>query len=120
MEDKLLKVVIVLSRCSQSRRPFGIRFEERAVGQWLADWAFSLKDDAARREGYDRSTLAGTFGFEADFPGCPSCRAKSCFKCGCGKVGCWDGQQPTVICPWCGTTGRLEGCIKSLSVGGDR
>jgi hypothetical protein len=116
----LLNVVVVLARCGQSREPFGIRFEEKGRGQWIADWAFDLEEGVAKREGYDRDAIKGTFGFAEDYPGCPTCRAGSCFKCGCGKVSCWDGVQRTVTCPWCGKTGTLSGSFDSLSAGGDR
>jgi hypothetical protein len=115
-----LNVVIVMARCRQSRQPFGLRFEEKQPGHWLADWAFPLKETSARREGYDRSEIRGAFGFDTGFPGCPSCRAHSIFRCGCGKVACWDGEQQVVTCPWCGNTARLEGTIDRLSMEHDR
>ena len=57
------KVVIVTARCSQTRQSFGIRFEEKGLGQWSADWAFAVTEDAAQREGYDRGMISGVFGF---------------------------------------------------------
>ncbi len=117
---RLPNVVVILARCGQSREPFGVRFEEKSRGQWVGDWAFALEEGAARREGYDRGVVTGTFSFAEDYPGCPTCHARSCVKCSCGKVSCWDGVQRTVTCPWCGQTGMLSGTIDRLNAGGDR
>src|SRR5205823_6141249 len=82
-------------------------------------WAFAMKEAAARREGYDQGEIHGTLGFDASYPGCPHCGAHGLLKCShCGKVGCWDGQEGTMTCPWCGATGRLGGTIDRL--GADR
>ncbi len=113
-------VVIVMARCGRTRQSFGIRLEEYAPRQWGADWAFAVKEDAARREGYDRAVISGSFGFADTYPGCPSCHAKSLFKCSCGGVACCPGEAQTVHCPWCGEKGEISGSADSLSVGGDR
>jgi hypothetical protein len=116
----LLNVVIVLARCAHSREPFGIRMEEKSRGQWTADWAFSMEEGTAKREGYDRTAISGVFSTADTYPGCPTCRSRRFFKCGCGKVCCWDGERRTVTCSWCGTTGILSGSIDRLNAGGDR
>jgi len=118
--NELPNVVIVMARCSRSRQGFGIRFEEKVRGRWIADWAFAIKETLARREGYDRGTISGAFGFDTSYPGCPHCRAPSIFQCVCGKVACWDGERRTATCPWCGATVELRGHIESLSAGRDR
>ena len=112
------EVVIVMARCQRNRQAFGIRFEQSG-GQWIGDWAFALKESAAKREGYDRSRIAGEFGFAATYPGCPHCRNPEIVRCGCGKVACWD-TAPSVVCPWCGVASRVEGVIEALEAGGDR
>jgi hypothetical protein len=116
--NRILNVVIVLGRCRQSRQPFGIRFEEKGRGQWMADWAFPVKEGTARREGYDRGEITGSFGFDPGFPGCPYCRTSSFFKCGCGRVSCM-GSEMTVTCPWCGNTGQIGGQVDRLGAGAD-
>jgi hypothetical protein len=113
------KVVIVMARCSHSQQSFGIRFEQKLPNQWVADWAFAIKEAAAKREGYDKSEIAGSFGFDAAYPGCPYCEASGIFKCSCGKVACWDGKCRKVTCPWCGRSSEIAGEIESLSVGKD-
>lgn len=113
-------VMIMTARCRATRQLFGPRFEEVQAGSWVADWAFVLNETVSRREGYDRATITGQFGFDAAYPGCPYCGATSLVKCGCGKVSCWDQQDRTVTCPWCGDRGEIRGTIESLDAGGDR
>ena len=113
-------VVIVMARCSRGEGSFGIRFEEKALGEWIGDWAFAMKEASAKREGYDRGEIRGGLAFEAGYPGCPHCESQGIFKCGCGKVACWDGESPTVTCPWCASSGELRGQIESLRAEADR
>src|SRR5437764_15248949 len=103
--NSIPNVVIVTSRCSRTRQYFGIRFEEAIRGQWIADWAFPIKETLAKKEGYNRNQITGTFSFASEYPGCPDCQAKSIFKCNCGKIACWNvGPLPcTVVCPCCGS-----------------
>ena len=68
------KVVIIMARCSHSKQSFGIRLEEKLTSQWMADWAFPIKEVAAKREGYDKSEIAGSFSVDDAYPGCPHCK----------------------------------------------
>lgn len=120
------KVVIIMARCSHSKQSFGIRLEEKLTGQWTADWAFPIKEAGAKREGYDKSEIGGSFSLDAAYPGCPYCQPKSFVLCygglfsRCNKVSCGDGEQDsTYTCPWCGNTAKISGHIQSLSAGKD-
>jgi len=119
--SKERKIVIVTGRCSQSKAGFGIRFERHSsTHQWIATWAFPVKEAAAKREGYDKSQIGGSFAIEPTFPGCPHCQGKGFVKCGgCGKVACWNGESQTVTCPWCSQDGCLGGQVEILEAGGD-
>jgi hypothetical protein len=86
---------------------------------WVADWAFSVKENYAQKEGYDHITITGIFTIDKVYPGCPYCQAKSIFKCSCGKINCWDTQTNTVTCVWCGQTAELKGHIEALNAGAD-
>jgi hypothetical protein len=114
------KVVIVMARCTVSKKDYGIRFENHGGGQWVGDWAFAIKAETAQREGYDRNSIAGTFQFANAYPGCPSCEAGGIVKCNCQQVACWDTQTKTHKCPWCGLQNRITGTIENLNAGGDR
>lgn len=113
-------VEIVMGRCRHSKAGFGIRFESQGAGRWVADWAFAVKERSARKEGYDRGQIAGSFDFGPKYPGCPHCGAGGCFKCVCGKVSCYDNEARTVTCPWCGGSGVVSGEVRSLGAGRDR
>jgi hypothetical protein len=115
-----LKVVVVMARCSRSRQGFGIRFEEQAEDRWVADWAFAIPATSDGREWYGRGDVTGAFEVADTYPGCPHCHAPSIFQCVCGKVACWDGENRTATCPWCGTTVELRDLIGSLSARADR
>jgi hypothetical protein len=111
---------VVMARCSQSGRGFGMRFEEQGRGHWIADWAFDTKETPDRRERCSRGEITGDLKFAAAYPGCPHCGAPSIFQCVCGQVACWDGESRAVTCPWCGTTVELRDLIGSLSARADR
>lgn len=118
--SQLPNVCIVLARCQQHKRMFGIRFEEKLPSQWTADWAFDIEENSAQREHYHQSEIKGRFDFDQAYPGCPLCEASSIFQCSCGKIACWDGQSQRVACPWCSSHVMLSGSIRSLFAGGDR
>jgi hypothetical protein len=113
-------IVIVMSRCTQFKAGFGIRLERQAAKQWQATWAFAIKEGVAKKEGYDKSQITGNFSLATSYPGCPHCQARGFFKCGCGNVACWNRENRTVICPWCGQRGELSGEVTSLNAGADR
>lgn len=114
-------IVIVSNRCSRSKQGFGIRFERRNDKLWAATWAFGLKESAAKKEGYDKTRVKGSFVIEPEYPGCPHRRAKSFFLCGkCGHVACYDDESARVVCPWCARSGEIGGAIESLEAGTDR
>lgn len=114
-----MEVRIIVARCSNSRGLYGIRFEQREPRVWVFDWAFAIKAGTAQREGYDQTTIEGRFEIGEHYPGCPHCGAPSIFRCGCGRVNCWDGHRREVTCAWCGQTGTLSGAIESLTGTGD-
>ena len=114
------RVMVVVTMCAKKKQAFGIRFEELAASQWAATWAFPIQAAVAKREGYDRTELRGAFAFAESYPGCPFCLARSIVKCPCGKVACWDSDVRTVVCPWCGHQGQLEGSLESVRSAKDR
>jgi len=113
-------VAIVISRCSRTGEAFGVRFEESTPSSWLGDWAFAIRERAAKREGYDGSEIIGAIALAGGYPGCPHCWANGLYKCSCGKVTCWDGERRVVTCPWCKLAGEPSGAVESLQAGGDR
>ncbi len=115
-------VVIVLGRCRIQHSLFGIRFEESSPRKWFATWSFPVKEKSAKKEGYEKNAIKGTFQFLPSYPGCPCCKARSYYVCSCdgGRVVCWDGETMKVTCPWCKSSGTLRtGSIDTLFSGKD-
>src|SRR6266567_5219143 len=94
--SQLPNMVIVMSRCSRSREPFGMRFEELSQGLWVTDWAFPVRENTAKKEGYDQSDIKGAFASSDEYPSFPFCKGDSVIYCSrCGKVSCYDGSSGT-------------------------
>ncbi|MDD4262230.1 MAG: TerY-C metal binding domain-containing protein [Syntrophaceticus schinkii] len=114
-----VEVAIAISKCSESKKTFGIRFERTGPNQWEFTWAFAIKAESAKREGYDKTVIRGDILKGINYPGCPYCKSGGFFLCGCGKLNCWDGNKQIVTCAWCGNTAELSGAIEELTVTGD-
>ncbi len=102
-----VKANVILARCDENKKLYGIRIQEKN-GDWIRTWAFPIKEEIARQEGFDKVEINGSFAHTEDFPGCPYCHTKQFFVCGkCRKINCWHGQ-PTTTCQWCGNTGQTK------------
>lgn len=111
----MLNVVVKVSRCSTNRQPFGVRLEEAGRNNWEVTWAFPVKESTAGKEGYDRSEIKGSFRVIDAYPGCPSCSAQALVLCAnCGKLGCWNPRNQMYRCPWCQSSGLVQGEISSM------
>lgn len=114
-------VVIVIAKCCNTHKTFGIRMEESEGGIWKGTWAFPIKESIAHKEKYDKNFINGMIQFDPAYPGCPYCEARNIFLCGiCNKVACFNGKTEVVTCPTCNNRGRIGGQIDHLSAGGDR
>ena len=113
-----MTVVIVRARCSKTKAGFGIRFDH-SKGNWVAGWAFPMNQETMGQNESGTVHTEGQFTIGHGYPGCPECKAASFFRCGCGKVGCWDGESPTVTCPWCDQVGTLQGTMEFLNASED-
>lgn len=100
---------IALCKCKEGRKAYGVRFEKFGNG-WKYTWAFPVKEESAKREGYDETKIIGDIGPDAAYPGCPFCRAKSFVICSCGKLNCNNVNTPNArfTCEWCGASGVLS------------
>lgn len=104
------EATVIAARCSGNKSLWGIRAQKEDTG-WRFTWSFPLKEDVAKREGYDHTSMNGSFSSTQDFPGCPYCGSKAQLQCGkCGKLFCWDGKTMMAECPWCGNTGIVAAC----------
>ena len=100
---------IALCKCKEGKKAYGVRFEKLGNG-WKYTWAFPVKEESAKREGYDETKIIGDIGPDAAYPGCPFCRAKSFVICSCGKLNCNNVNTPNArfTCEWCGASGVLS------------
>lgn len=105
--SKTLEAVIVLAKCTQAHKTYGMRAEKTASGGWLINWAFPIKDDVAKREGYDRTTIKGNIQFSEEYPGCPYCNQTPVTLCSCGHLNCTHTKNNVLKCEWCGSEGII-------------
>lgn len=97
-----MEAVILLQRCSRTKRTFANRVEERSPGKWYKTWAFPIKDSRAKNEGYDKSRINGILYSTEEYPGCPDCGCRTSVHCGtCNRLTCWHGETE-MTCQWCG------------------
>lgn len=97
-----MEAVILLQKCSQTKKTFGNRVEERSPGKWYKNWAFPIRESKARNEGYDKSSINGMLYSAEEHPGCPYCGSRSSVLCGtCKRLTCWHGEKE-MSCQWCG------------------
>lgn len=101
------QAVIVLAKCAEGRKTYGLRVEKNGENQWLVTWAFPIKEDSAKREGYDKTTIQGNIVFTNDFPNCPYCGGRALTVCSCGHLSCTIIKNETFKCEWCGAQGKL-------------
>ena len=116
------EAVIALCKCKESKKTYGIRFERISANLWKYTWAFPIKEDTARREGYTETAINGVIEPDPKYPGCPYCGRNNFILCSCGKLGCHIPSPGNMFtCDWCGMTGELT-CVDSVSIktGGDR
>ncbi len=112
---------ILLFKCSRSNQLYGVRVQKMKDGDWWRTWAFKIKSQYAKREGYDRTQVLGNLNSTEDYPGCPYCGTYGFVQCvQCKKLSCWNGET-SLICPWCGE--EMENIIaatEKFSVTGDK
>ena len=102
------EAVVVLSKCPQAHRIYGIRAEKAAQNHWRLTWAFPVKELSAKRESYDRASISGQMEWGPKYPGCPYCGTGGLIICSCGHVYCSNVREDgTSICPWCERGGRI-------------
>ena len=101
------EAVIVLAKCGQSHKTYGMRAEGHGRDNWLVTWAFPIKESSAKREGYDKTTIKGNIQFTDNYPGCPFCGGTELIVCSCGHLGCSIVKNGVYTCEWCGTQGQI-------------
>jgi hypothetical protein len=96
------EVTIIMAKCQKTKQTFGIRTEK--IGQeWHYTWAFPIKEDVAKREGYNSITVKGRIVIDNEYPGCPYCGNNITTQCNCGRIGCNSNNYAGMLytCPFC-------------------
>ena len=101
------EAVIVLTKCSKNHKTYGIRAEKLGRDHWSFTWAFPLKEESARHEGYDKTSIKGTIEIDHEYPGCPFCGTSKIVLCDCGHLSCNHAVEGKITCPWCGMQGTI-------------
>lgn len=108
MQERPNEAVIVMCKCPQTHKTFGMRAERKATNHWWINWAFPIKESAAQREGYDKTSVSGNLDFADEYPGCPYCGSHSYIVCGsCSRLSCQVIHNGQTTCAWCGFTGQV-------------
>lgn len=101
------EAVIVLAKCGESHKTYGMRAERHSKDNWLITWAFPIKETSAKREGYDKATIKGNIQFADEYPGCPYCGGTQLTLCSCGHSSCTILKNGIFTCEWCKSQGRI-------------
>jgi hypothetical protein len=102
-----IEATVIMAKCQKSKQAFGIR-AEKISRDWHFTWAFAIDEKAAKREGYDSTTVKGSIVLDGEYPGCPHCKSTGFCQCAkCQKIGCYGGEK-IYTCPFCGNTGDVE------------
>lgn len=105
--NKFKEAVVLLAKCGEQHKTYGMRAEKISNDHWIITWAFPIKESAAHREGYDKTTVRGTIEFSSDYPGCPYCGGNSITLCSCGNVSCTILKNDMFTCEWCKTDSTI-------------
>lgn len=109
-------VLLAPARCTGTKRPFAIRFEQAAGGIWKACAAFAISEQQLSNPAFSSDEVTSSASVSSTYPGCPHCGADprktfagiSFVKCSCGKLACSSGIIGAEnLCPWCGRVGAL-------------
>jgi TerY-C metal binding domain len=109
-------ILVAGARCTATRKPFAIRFEQGARGIWQACAAFAISERQLSNPAFSSSEVSSSASVASSYRGCPHCGADtrkqfagvSFVKCSCGKLACSTGTIGAEnLCPWCERVGIL-------------
>jgi len=72
----IINVAVGIAKCPNTKKIYGVRVEERRPKHWYATWAFPIKPETARREGYEENDFPSDLMYDSTFPGCPYCHKR--------------------------------------------
>ena len=106
------EATVLIDKCGECRKMYGIRTEKRDVDEWYCTWAFPIEEKHARNEKYTDNKVVGSIYMDEDYPGCPYCGGESWVQCGeCDSLTCWgherEMENPEFTCAWCDHTSEV-------------
>jgi hypothetical protein len=116
-------ILVAGARCTATKKPFAIRFEQGVSGIWQACAAFAISERQLSNPAFSSDQVTSSASLSPSYPGCPHCRADSrkefagvsFVRCSCGKLarstGIIGGEN---LCPWCDRVGRLRDTVLSV------
>ena len=64
-----MNAMVILQKCGQSGKTFGIRVQQMEDGEWYETWAFPIDEARAGREGYTSMNIKSFLPQTAEYPG---------------------------------------------------
>ena len=109
-------ILVAAARCTSTKQPFAIRFEQGDRGIWQACAAVAISERQLSNPAFSSNEVTSSASVSSTYPGCPHCGADprksfagiSFVRCSCGKLACSPGIiGAETICPWCDRIGTL-------------
>ena len=109
-------ILVASARCTATREPFAIRFEQGIRGIWQTRAAFAISERQLCNPAFPNDQVTASATLSSSYPGCPHCGADprkefagvSFVRCSCGKLACSTGIVGAEnLCPWCDRVGTL-------------
>ncbi len=109
-------ILLAPARCTATKMPFAIRFEQGANGVWQACAAFAISERQLCNPAFSGDEVTSSASLSSSYPGCPHCGSDprkefagvSFVRCSCGKLACSTGIIGAEnLCPWCDRVGTL-------------
>ena len=115
-----MEAAVILARCTDQGRIYGIRIQKMSDGDWWRTWAFPVDAYRASKEGFGVTRAVGSLNCTEEYPGCPYCGKFGFVMCGnCKKLTCYNGEE-WFTCRWCGIQSNdIEHADRFSVSGGD-
>lgn len=73
MKQNAVSAVVGLVKCPATKKLYGVRIDT-STETWKATWAFPVREDVAKREGYSENEFPPNIEYDIKYPGCPYCK----------------------------------------------
>lgn len=72
MVSNKIDALVGIAKCPHAGQVYGVRIEIEK-NKWTATWAFAIKPEIAKREGYTANQFPSNLIYSKEYPGCPYC-----------------------------------------------